>query len=930
VHVPSVSIIGREHELGAARQFLNDIGDGPGSLVLDGVAGIGKTAIWNQIVRDARASGVAVRSSRCSESDAGWAFAGVGDLLDGLDKAMLHQLPHVQRQALSAALLLSDGAAAPAGDHVVGVAVLGVLRALSRSRPLLLALDDIQWLDKSSRMVLSFALRRLMDEPIRLIASCRSGVLSEDEAADLGVRGERVNVGPVSIGVLQRIIQSQLDKSFSRPTLIRLHQATGGNPMMCLEMARALQSRGREPEVGEPLPVPADFRVLVTERLKGVSEQARGLLLVTAALAHPTVDAVTTAWGDPASATRALAEAVKAGLLEYDGERIHFCHPLIASIPYEDLAPIARRRLHEQLAAAVSDPEEHARHAALGSLQKSALVADALDIAAQRARNRGSVAGAAELAELAVHRTPVDDPDALLQRTVDAAEYRFRLGDTVRARTVLTAGLDAAAPGPLRVRGLLLAATIASWEFGDATVADLCAQAMTEAGDDALLRARCHATLAENSPSGATEDLFHAERAVDLLENMSAPPADLLATALANVALHGCRLGRGLAVTTLERADALQAAGPPVPVSDRAALALGMYLKVVDQFDESRTWLQKIQTAAADEGDDSALPTIVGHLATLECWSGRYELALTYASEGRERAASTGLRTPMAASSHVLTLAHLGRLDEARALGEADLAADELLGFVSATALHLRSLGLTELMAGNTQTAAEHLRRALRVSVHDVGIREPAILRIHADAVAALVSLGHLDEAQLFTAELDASTDANHLPWSTALGGRCHALLAAAIGDLPTALAFLEVALVDHQLLPMPFEEAGTRMLFGNVLRRSGHRSDARRHLSAAAAAFLSLGAPIQAEQARLELASLGGRTASGELTPTEERIAALVGAGRTNSEVAAALFLSVRTVESHLSRIYRKLGLRSRTELSRRVAPQPRAESAT
>ena len=128
-----------------------------------------------------------------------------------------------------------------------------------------------------------------------------------------------------------------------------------------------------------------------------------------------------------------------------------------------------------------------------------------------------------------------------------------------------------------------------------------------------------------------------------------------------------------------------------------------MYLKVVDRFDESRTWLQKVRTAAADEGDDSALPTIIGHLATLECWAGRYELALAYAREGRERAVSTGLRTPMAASSHVLALAHLGRLDEARALGEADLAADESLGFVSATALHLRSLGLTELMAGNTQ-----------------------------------------------------------------------------------------------------------------------------------------------------------------------------------------------------------------------------------
>ncbi len=733
----------------------------------------------------------------------------------------------------------------------------------------------------------------------------------------------RVHVGPVSIGVLQRIIQSQLDQSFSRPTLVRLHKATGGNPMLCLEMARALHLRGGEPEVGEPLPVPADLRTLVTDRLKGVSEQARSVLLVAAALAYPTVHAVTKAFGDPVAATGALTEAVEAGLLDFDGDRIHFRHPLIASIPYADLAPTDRRRLHERLAAAVTDPEEHARHAALGSVQESAQVADALDIAARRARVRGSIDGAAELAELAVRRTPVDDPDALLRRTVDAAEYRFRLGDTVRARTVLSAGLDAATPGPSRVPGLLLAATIASWEFGDATVADLCAQAMTEAGDDVLLRARCHAALADNSPSGATEDLFHAQRAVELLETMAAAPGDLLATALTNVALHGCRLGRGLALPTLERAEALQAAGPPVPVSDRAAVVLGMYLKVVDRFDESRTWLQKVLAAADDEGDDSVAPTIIGHLATLECWAGRYELALSYATEGRRRAVTSGLRTPMAAASHVLVLAHLGRLDEARALGEADLAADESLGFVSATALHLRGLGLTELMAGNTATAAEHLCRAVHISVTDVGVREPAILRIHADAVAALVTLGHLEEARRLTDELDASTTANHLPWSTALAGRCHALLAAATADLPAALAFVEMALVDHQRLPMPFEQAVTQLLFGNLLRRSGHRRDARRHLAAAATAFLDLGAPIQAEQARRELATLGGRTASADLTPTETRIAALVGEGRTNSEVASALFLSVRTVESHLSRIYRKLGVRSRTELSRHVTPQ-------
>jgi DNA-binding CsgD family transcriptional regulator len=915
-------IVGRENELAAVQRFVSDQTHRPASLVLDGVAGIGKTAIWGQALLDARAAGVAVRSCRCSESDAAWAFAGLGDLLDGLGEEELAALPLVQQRALSGALLLTDDDHAQPGSRVVGVAVLGVLRALAKEAPLLLAVDDIQWLDTSTRKVLSFALRRLGDEPVRLIASQRTGPLTgTGEAADLGLPGERLVVGPVTIGTLQRIIATRLSLTLSRPTLTRIHQATGGNPMVCLEMARALQRRGHEPAAGEPLPLPADLRVLVTERLRGLSPQTRDLLLVTAALAQPTISTVAAAIEEANDAARSLADAVEAGVLELDGERVRFTHPLIASIPYADLTADARRALHGRLAATVSDPEERARHAALGTTEASYEVAAALDAAARHARRRGSIDAAAELAELAIARTPQDDLDDLLRRTVDAAEYLFLLGDPIRARTVLTEGLEAAPPGPMRVQGLLLQATIASSEQGDATVAQWCEQALTEAGDDPLLLARCHATFAETSPSGAVVDLFHAQLTVELLEAMDAAPAGLMANALTNVAVHGLRLGRGLAVTTLERAVALQAGGDTLPVSDRAGMGLGIYLKVADRFDESRTWLQSMLTSARDEGDDSALPMTLGHLAILECWAGNYAAALDHAVDGREHAARMGVRAPMPASAHVLVLAHLGRVPEARALAARDLAADESLGFVSAVALHLRGLGFTELQDGNAAAAAEHFLRAREISSDVVGIAEPAILRLHADAVAALVTLGRLDDARRVTGELDASTEANHFPWSTALAGRCHGWIAAACGEVPAAVDFLQQALLDHELLPMPFEQGRTRLLLGGVLRRAGQRSDARRELEAAHAVFVRLGTPVQAQQATAELASLGGRrTQEGALTPVEERIAALVAVGQTNREVAVALFMSVRTVESHLGRIYRKLGLRSRTELARRL----------
>ena len=222
---------------------------------------------------------------------------------------------------------------------------------------------------------------------------------------------------------------------------------------------------------------------------------------------------------------------------------------------------------------------------------------------------------------------------------------------------------------------------------------------------------------------------------------------------------------------TLERAVALQASAAPVPIGERAGLGLGMFLKVVDRFEESRTWLHAMWEQAVDEGDDSALPITVGHLATLECWAGGYQLAVDLAVQGREHAGRMGLRAPMPHSAHVLALAHQGRLDEARALGEEDLAADELLGYEGAVALHLRGLGFTELVAGNHEAAADQLLRAWSIS-GQLGVVEPAILRLHGDAVEALVTLGRFDEAHQLTGELQASTRANHLPWSTALAGR--------------------------------------------------------------------------------------------------------------------------------------------------------------
>jgi DNA-binding CsgD family transcriptional regulator len=915
-------VVGREHEQAEVEDFLRAVSGAASSLVIQGVPGIGKTVIWAAALVEARAQGIAVRECRCAQADTTLPYAGLGDLFDGLDEAVLAALPSVQRRALSAALLLDDTGDGSATDRVVGVAVLGVLRQLAVA-PLILAIDDVQWLDNSSRRALSFALRRLRDEPVHLVASYRLQSADSDGAgADLSLAGRRIHVGPLTVGALRRVLRSRLALPVSRPVLIRLHDATGGNPMSCLEIGRALQRLGREPLPGEPLPVPTDLRVLVAQRLHGLAPQTRDLLLLCAALARPTVD-VLVRLADSQADSLALDEALAAGVVEVDGDRIRFVHPLLASVPYAGLTPDARRAVHRRLAAVVTAPEEQARHAALSSDQPDAAIAAVLEQAAHRASGRGSPDAAAELAELAVARTPPGEAVDSQRRRFDAADYLFHLGDPARARQLVLAGLDLTPAGATRVRGLLLLAGIAYWTEGDSEPGLWCAQAMSEAGSDPLLRAGCHVALADIGPAGAAESLASAQAAVTLLEGMSDPPPALLSTALKLIAYHELRVGHGLSLATLERAEALDAVAQPVPVMDRAGMYLGMLLRFACRFDSSRRYLLMMRDSALDEGDDSALPNIHGHLALLDCWAGNYREAIDGALAGRELIAHTGIGSPSVTSAHSLAEAHLGRLDLARALATADLAADEALGELAGVACQLRSLGFIELSAGNLDTAATHLLRAVALGA-GLGVREPGILRVHGDAIEALIGCGRLDDAETLLDQLDAST-ASRLPWSAAVAGRCRGQLLAARGDVAGAIETVQAALADHDRVPMPFERARTMLLLGTVLRRARRNRDARATLESARDGFARLATPVFAERAAIEIASIGGRVREPlDLTATETRVAGLAGAGRTNREVADELFMSVRTVESHLAHVYRKLGVRSRTELARRHPQGP------
>ncbi len=915
----SAAVIGREHELAVIANFAARTNGPAAALVIDGAIGIGKSTLWTRGIELAVARGFTVRSSRCTAADSAWAFSGLGDLFDRIPMTVLAELPDVQRSALSAALLLESPSTNVPTDRLVGVAVLSVLRLLASSAPQLLAIDDLQWLDSASRAVLSFALRRFGDDSVRVVATQRTGTQASDGATldCLGLAAEVMHVGAVSATALQEIVNARTPFTVSRPTLARLHHATAGNPMLALEMANALHRRGAEPAPDESLPIPADIRTLIAERVHGLSASAQDVIVLCSALTQPTVSTIALLVADPAHLADDVAELSCARVIDVDQGRLRFVHPLLSSVPYDALSDEQRQRLHQRIAAVIDDPEEHARHVALGTDGSDDVVAAALDVAADHARRRGRAFAAAELAALAANRTPPHRGDELLRRRLVAARHSFHIGDSAGARTIAELALDGMSPGPQRVDSLLLLAMMDYWTAGSSVAAQRCEQALVESGHDRLLQARCHAALADLAPFEAAVLLQHAHRAVQLIGDHTDPPAGLLANALKNIAYHELRLGMGLPLATLDRATIAEDRADAVPVLERVGMYTGMLCRFAGEFDDSRRALTAMLSCAHAEGDESALPTIYGHLALLDCWVGEFASALEHVTKGNEFTVLTGVGSPSVSAAQTLAEAAMGNVEEARRIGTVAVADDEARDEDGDLGCDLRSLGFAELAAGDLDAAAAHLLRALAI-VDQLGVREPSILRMHADAVEALVGLGRITEAEQLTVDLELSQHSQSL-WARTMAHRCRGLLAAAAGDLQAAEAALVASLQLHAVLGMPFEEARTRLLHGSVLRRAGRRRDARTSLDEAATSFDRLGAPMFATRVRDEIARLGGRPpASTALTATESRVAELVARGRTNTEVATAMFIGVRTVESHLSRIYRKLGVRSRTELAR------------
>jgi DNA-binding CsgD family transcriptional regulator len=901
-------LVGRDAELQAIDDALAR--PAPLAIVLEGEAGVGKTALWHAGLKRAGAGGLRDLVARPAEAEAELSHAALGDLLAPLADEFAGELSEPQRHALEVALLRAAPGATPVSPRAVASATLAVLRLAAGRQPLVLALDDIQWLDAASADALRFALRRLDDEPIFVLATRRVGTPADQ--VDVGLADDRlvrIGVGPLHADALYWLLQSRLDATIPRPALERLAEISGGNAYHALELARAALRHSGGKAVRADLPLPDSIFVVLQERLRDLPPTAVEVLGTVAAMGRPTL-AAAEALSDP----QALDAAFAAGVIHEERGAIRFDHPLLADAAYRMLPPRMRRLVHERLAALAADAEERARHLAASSRGPDSEVAAQIARGAEHAAERGARAAAAQLLEASALVEPDGDVAAL--RRIDAVRHHVAGGDGRRAVALCDVLLEELPPGPLRARALI---TRSTQEGRFDQLLELARQAEAEAGDDRELLIEAVGmqgvllVLTDRRQEGGSA----LQRALELCTPDVS--RELRIGAMGDFGDYAVHSGDSGAIALLREAAALEghALIPTAHWGPTTVLGKGLLLR--DELDEARALFEERRQRAIEVGDDEAVEALSIYLAELELRAGDVERARGHAEEAALQEGSYGEHAQGAtAFARALVAAYQGDADAARKLAERGLAQCEAQEDRIFAAANRTALGFLELSLGDNAAALERFQptvdRFMDDNPFDPGMRQNLAIP---DAIEASIALGGLDEAESVLAVWEQAGERFKRPRIHATAARCRALLAAARGDLDAAIAHAETALDHHEQLPVPFERARTLIVLGTLHRRAKHKAAARAALEEAVDILDRMGVPLWAERARAEVGRIGGRAASDGLTPTEQRVADLVAVGRSNKEVAGELFVSVRTVEANLTRVYAKLGIRSRTELA-------------
>jgi DNA-binding CsgD family transcriptional regulator/DNA polymerase III delta prime subunit len=909
-------VVGRERELEELEEFLDSAREAPQALLLEGEPGIGKTTLWRAAVESGRERGFRTLTARPAEAEATLSFAALGDVLRDADDAV-GALPEPQRRALRIALLLEEHEGAGIDGRAVSVALLRLLRELARDQPILVAVDDVQWLDPPTAAALTFALRRVGTERITFLGTARP--------AQARLRLEALGsarIGPLDGAAIDSILQRALEAPLVRPLVRRLNRASGGNPFYALELARSAVDDATDIGLTDPVPLPASLEELLRARLTALPQSSRHALAAVAALAQPTRTLIEQSVGSDA---RGLEAARNAGIVAFENGDVRFTHPLLASAAYGDLEPQRRCELHRQLAAVVSDPEERARHLALAAEAPDAAVATALEEASVHAFSRGATESAAALLERSLQFTPPACAAELHRRRLAAAGYLARTGAKAQAQSFLDQANRASGPGPDRARVALTAAWYGLYDASSCI--DALQNAIDDARDDPLLLLKIHGALTPRllyarDLDGAAE---HAATAAELAEQVGDDAH--LVLALVGVAHVALLAGKGLDRKRLERAVELEgAAGNPYGNVTVARSMLAEALGLVGELEGAR---QILEEKAAEERRraDIGLAWTLQDLARVETDAGNWHGAEALAEESLEisREVDDVLQQALAHRALADVAALRGQVRRTRErISEGVRLAD--VAQTPLTRAHLTcTLGFLEVSLDNHEVALSELERVAQLVV-ETGIREPGVFRYHSDYIEALIAVGNLEKAEAAANELLADAAALDRKTARVAAFRSQGQLAAARGRFDDAIEVVAEARACAGELEQPFELARTLLVEGTLLRRAKRRVEARATLIESLKLFEELGAALWAQRARNEIARLGGRARqTAKLTTTEQQVAELVATGKSNHEVAQALHVSPKTVEWNLSKIYKKLRVSSRTELAATLS-KPRA----
>jgi DNA-binding CsgD family transcriptional regulator len=896
-------LLGRETELATIGRLIDDARAGHGrALAIVGEAGIGKTALWREAA--SRAPGIQVLAARGLQSESELAFAGLRDLLEPLlDR--LGRLPRPQAEALAGALALGPSVRGDA--FAVAAATLSLLGLADA--PTLAVVDDIHWLDRPSVTAVLFAARRLRDVPVALVILARSDEGSQTDGLD------ELMLGGLEPDDAHRLL-SKSAPGASRAVRDALVQASRGNPLALQELPRALpdeQLSGARP-LPDPLPLGGALRRALSRRIEALSDTARAALLIAAASDDGALAPAQTALGP---SVPALEEAEGAGVISLAAGRIEFRHPLLRSAVYQASDGAARRSAHAALAdALVEDPERRAWHLAAAATGPDEAVAVALEEVARSASARG---GAAIAARALSRAAELSTGTSASRRRIEAAQQAVLAGRLDEADALLAAAdpddpvLDADAAS---LRATILRARGRTREARRLQLST--AQAVQQRDPERAALIAVNAAVSDLMAGDAAASLQAAEYAAAACE--IEPVAPIAYATLAFVRyMRGERppdrsrtAAEWRAVRTPDRRGVGAAAQMALDF-----LATSWLFHANFRADEVLATVSEMVAEARAAGTLGSLPYLLGNQSMLLYRDGQLRAAALAAAEGAELA-----RDIRHSNFLAWTLVNLARAQAA--LGderwrthaqEAGALAQEFdLGSI---AIHVAAIeGLGHLAAGRVAEAVDALERCAGL-VDASGLEAPGTVMWQQDHIEALAREGRDEEAETALRNLQRLAARCDSSWGHAAAARGRLLLApASVLDEAHAAALA--------FAPNRFDRARTELSYGERLRRAGRRVDARAPLRAALDGFVHLGAAPWAARARAELRATG-ESAPAEstpavpmaLTPQELTVARLVSDGASNREVAAALFVTEKTVEAHLTRIYRKLGLRRRGQLA-------------